>query len=96
VVAAGGFGLALTSGVVALSTGAHLDSVCPAPDACPREERGAVERYRTTVQLTNVGLITGLAASAVGLSLALFGKDQRAPSTSVSATLGGIELVHGF
>jgi hypothetical protein len=96
VVAAGGFGLALGSGIVALSTGAHLDSVCPAPNACPAEESAAVERYQTSVKLTNAGLITGLAASAVGLGLTLFGKDRRTPSTSVSATLGGVEVVRAF
>jgi hypothetical protein len=95
-VAAAGFGLALTGGIVAWSTDSHLASACPTPHACPASEQGAVERFRSAVTLTNVGLITGLTGSAIGLGLVFFGDDENKPTTSLSATVGGARLLRTF
>jgi hypothetical protein len=53
------------AGVVALSKTAALKDVCP-NDRCPPEQADALSSARTVTWVSNIGLLVGVAASAVG------------------------------
>lgn len=63
-------GVAFTTALVGvgllLDAESELDS-CSPDGACPSELDGAVSRYETAAVITNVGLITGVAATAAGI-----------------------------
>ncbi len=67
-IAAGlGFTSALISAGVLLDAKGKLGESCSSEAICPSELAGTVSRYQTAVAVTNVGLISGVVASAIGI-----------------------------
>ena len=90
-----GLGLALVSGIVALSTHSQLEDKCP-NGQCDEDESHQVDRYQTAAQLTNVGLWTGLVGGALGVGFVLLERADQPEQLSVSVAPARVELRAAF
>jgi hypothetical protein len=69
-----------------------LGENCSPEGVCPPELEDKVSQFNTAAQLTNVSLITGLAATGVGVSLLALDGALGRPQVAVSASLTGVVL----
>jgi hypothetical protein len=93
-------GLALTTALVSMAVlwraESRLEDACPSPSTCPPEQQGAVDRYKATATLSNVGLISGAAASALGVGLLLFSRSPTRATISVALTPTSVHFLQSF
>lgn len=90
-----GLGLALVSGIVALSTHSQLEDKCP-NGQCDEDESHEVDRYQTAAQLTNVGLWTGLVGGALGVGFVLLERADKPQQLSVGVAPARVDLRGSF
>jgi hypothetical protein len=96
-VGAASLALALVSGIITASTDGHLEGVCDAEGVCPPDEAGAVNRRNSAARATNIGLVTGTVAAALGLSLVLLTQEDSADvAMSIRATSTSLHLRGNF
>jgi len=88
-------GLALVSGIVALTTHNQLEQRCPDGE-CDEGESHEVDRYQTAAQLTNVGVWTGLAGGVLGVGFVLLDRADKPQRLSVVVTPARVELRGAF
>jgi hypothetical protein len=99
----GGFGLAGAGAVVAMVSGimranmkATLSEACDADGWCPPSMDDEVLRYRRTSTWTNIGVWTGIAGSALGVSATIWRAQLNKSPVALTAGLGQVNLKGRF
>lgn len=83
---------ALVSAGVLLDADAKLRDGCSPEGACPTELAGTVERYETAAVVTNAGLISAVAAGALGLVFLTLDSRSTKRSLALQATAADLRL----